>query len=122
MRILHITTGYPLSFHGGITNYVRSIAEVQTAEGHQVGVVSGKAVPVAGLLVPEDGVQAGHVEQGDQGEQARCGHPVVHLQRSLSLTTQAVSFTSVVLPSRVRCQCSVVSSAKTMGILETNKY
>lgn len=29
MKVLHICTGWPLSFSGGITNYVRSIAEEQ---------------------------------------------------------------------------------------------
>lgn len=33
MKILHICTGWPLSFSGGITNYVRAIAEEQCKNG-----------------------------------------------------------------------------------------
>lgn len=33
MKILHICTGWPLSFSGGITNYVRTIAEEQNKNG-----------------------------------------------------------------------------------------
>lgn len=29
MKILHLSTGFPLSFQGGITNYVRMLATVQ---------------------------------------------------------------------------------------------
>ncbi|MBQ7863271.1 MAG: glycosyltransferase [Lachnospiraceae bacterium] len=42
MRICHISTGYPISFQGGITNYVRSIAESQVRDGNVVYVVSSE--------------------------------------------------------------------------------
>lgn len=41
MKILHIATGYPLSFQGGITNYVRSLAEAQAEAGEDVTVLGG---------------------------------------------------------------------------------
>lgn len=40
MKILHICTGYNLDYNGGITNYVRSIAEMQADNGHDVYVLS----------------------------------------------------------------------------------
>ncbi|WP_026882533.1 glycosyltransferase [Clostridium akagii] len=40
MKILHLCTGYPLSFQGGITNYVRMLAEKQSIN-NQVSVVGG---------------------------------------------------------------------------------
>ena len=39
MKILHICTGWPLSYEGGITNYVRTLAETQHNEGHNVYVL-----------------------------------------------------------------------------------
>lgn len=42
MKILHISTGYPLSFQGGITNYVRMLATVQKKNGYDVWVMGGK--------------------------------------------------------------------------------
>ena len=41
MKICHISTGYPLSLQGGITNYVRALAESQQAEGNSVWVIAG---------------------------------------------------------------------------------
>lgn len=41
MKIAHIATGYPVRFHGGITNYVRTLAESQVRAGHDVTVVAG---------------------------------------------------------------------------------
>jgi glycosyltransferase involved in cell wall biosynthesis len=43
MRIAHIATGYPVRFHGGITNYVRALAEAQSRAGHEVTVFAGAA-------------------------------------------------------------------------------
>lgn len=40
MKICHISTGYPISFQGGITNYVRALAEYQKKSGNDVCVVS----------------------------------------------------------------------------------
>lgn len=40
MKILHIATGFQLSFPGGITNYVRSLASVQAASGDEVHVLA----------------------------------------------------------------------------------
>lgn len=42
MKIMHLCTGYPLSYNGGITNYVRAIAETQANNGIDVVVVGGK--------------------------------------------------------------------------------
>ena len=39
MKILHISTGYPLSFQGGITNYVRMLATEQSNAGIDVSVL-----------------------------------------------------------------------------------
>ena len=39
MKILHIATGFKLSFQGGITNYVRSLAQSQCESGHDVTVI-----------------------------------------------------------------------------------
>lgn len=39
MKILHISTGFPISFQGGITNYVRILAETQAQNGHDVTVI-----------------------------------------------------------------------------------
>lgn len=41
MKIGHICTGYPIRYPGGITNYVRSLAESQVRNGDQVVVVCG---------------------------------------------------------------------------------
>ena len=40
MKVMHLCTGYPISFNGGITNYVRSLAEEQVKMGMEVCVVS----------------------------------------------------------------------------------
>jgi glycosyltransferase involved in cell wall biosynthesis len=40
MKILHISTGYPLSYPGGITNYVRALATSQVARGEEVYVLA----------------------------------------------------------------------------------
>lgn len=42
MKIMHLCTGYPVSYNGGITNYVRSIAETQKELGMDVVVVGAK--------------------------------------------------------------------------------
>lgn len=42
MKILHIATGFPIGYHGGITNYVRSIAEAQVEAKNEVWVLSGE--------------------------------------------------------------------------------
>ena len=39
MKILHICSGWPLSFRGGITNYVRSLAEAQFLSGNSVTIL-----------------------------------------------------------------------------------
>lgn len=44
MKILHLSTGFPLSYQGGITNYVRMLAIVQKKKGHDVWVMGGKDV------------------------------------------------------------------------------
>lgn len=41
MKICHISTGFPISFQGGITNYVRSLASMQEKMGHEVWVICG---------------------------------------------------------------------------------
>lgn len=41
MKIVHLCTGYPISFNGGITNYVRTIAETQVKAGYDVAVIGG---------------------------------------------------------------------------------
>ena len=41
MKICHISTGFPLSFQGGITNYVRIVAEDQYRKGNEVSVICG---------------------------------------------------------------------------------
>lgn len=41
MKICYISTGFPLSFQGGITNYVRNLAEDQFERGNEVFVISG---------------------------------------------------------------------------------
>lgn len=40
MKILHISTGFCLSFPGGITNYVRRLAQTQVALGDEVHVLA----------------------------------------------------------------------------------
>lgn len=42
MKIVHLCTGYNISYNGGITNYVRSLAEMQVEKGHDVVVVGAK--------------------------------------------------------------------------------
>lgn len=39
MKVLHISTGYPLSYAGGITNYVRMLATEQMNNGVEVSVL-----------------------------------------------------------------------------------
>lgn len=39
MKVLHMSAGFPLSFQGGITNYVRSLAEHQHETGNEVWVL-----------------------------------------------------------------------------------
>lgn len=41
MRLLHVCSHFPISYPGGITNYVRALCSSQSDLGHQVGVVSG---------------------------------------------------------------------------------
>ncbi|MFC3834249.1 glycosyltransferase [Deinococcus rufus] len=40
MRVVHVCLGFPVEYPGGITNYVRSLAASQLAEGMDVHVVS----------------------------------------------------------------------------------
>jgi glycosyltransferase involved in cell wall biosynthesis len=40
MKILHISTGFPLSYPGGITNYVRALAKAQANLGYEVHVLA----------------------------------------------------------------------------------
>lgn len=42
MKILHISTGYPLSYAGGITNYVRMLAKEQSNNNIDVSVLGSK--------------------------------------------------------------------------------
>lgn len=42
MKVLHLCTGQPITYNGGITNYVRSLAEMQVKKGYEVVVVGGK--------------------------------------------------------------------------------
>lgn len=42
MKIMHLCTGFPISYNGGITNYVRSLAETQANNNYNVVVVGGK--------------------------------------------------------------------------------
>jgi len=39
MKIIQISTGFDISFNGGITNYVRNISESLVAAGHEVTVI-----------------------------------------------------------------------------------
>lgn len=41
MKVLHISTGYPISYAGGITNYVRMLATEQIKKGLDVAVLGG---------------------------------------------------------------------------------
>lgn len=41
MKILQVATGFPISFPGGITNYVRTLSRTQIALGHHVEILSG---------------------------------------------------------------------------------
>lgn len=41
MRILHIATGFPVSFPGGVTNYVRTLSRSQKLRGHRVEILAG---------------------------------------------------------------------------------
>lgn len=40
LKILHIATGFRLSYPGGITNYVRTLAKSQVSLGHQIHVLA----------------------------------------------------------------------------------
>ena len=40
MKILHIATGFRASYHGGITNYIRTLAKSQLELGHQLHVLA----------------------------------------------------------------------------------
>ena len=40
LKILHICAGVPISYQGGITNYVRSLADIQVENGYEVYVFS----------------------------------------------------------------------------------
>ncbi len=51
MRILHFCTGFPLSYNGGITNYVRALVASQRALGYDVVVVAREKEVVDGLDV-----------------------------------------------------------------------
>lgn len=42
MKIVHLCTGYPITFNGGITNYVRALASMQVKNGYDVIVIGGK--------------------------------------------------------------------------------
>ena len=42
MKVIHLCTGYNITYNGGITNYVRSLAEMQVKKGHEVVVVGAK--------------------------------------------------------------------------------
>ncbi|EFO1227295.1 glycosyltransferase, partial [Escherichia coli] len=41
MKVLHVATGFPFLYVGGITNYVRSLVISQRNAGHEVHVLSG---------------------------------------------------------------------------------
>ncbi len=51
MKICHLCTGYPISFQGGITNYVRALAQAQQDAGNCVYVVSGETKEQYGYQV-----------------------------------------------------------------------
>lgn len=57
MKILHIATGFSLNFAGGITNYLRELADLQVAQGHQVEILSGpdsqSKAPASSVVVHE---------------------------------------------------------------------
>ncbi|GAA5086440.1 hypothetical protein GCM10023210_08280 [Chryseobacterium ginsengisoli] len=42
MKVLQICTGFDISFHGGITNYVRNISSTMAENGHDVTVLYSK--------------------------------------------------------------------------------
>lgn len=42
MKICHMCTGWPLSYQGGVTNYVRALAESQQNAGNEVWVIAEK--------------------------------------------------------------------------------
>ncbi|WP_181365088.1 glycosyltransferase, partial [Arthrobacter sp. HMWF013] len=41
MKIIHVVAGFSIDFPGGITNYVRTLAASQIADGHVVSVIDG---------------------------------------------------------------------------------
>ncbi len=51
MKVLHLCTGFPLSFNGGITNYVRALIISQRAIGYDVAVVAMEEESVDGFDV-----------------------------------------------------------------------
>ena len=40
MKIFHIIIGHPLQFQGGVENYVRTLADLQSKLGHDVSVLA----------------------------------------------------------------------------------
>ncbi len=41
LKIVHVVSGFDIDFPGGITNYVRTLAESQVVRGHEVTVIDG---------------------------------------------------------------------------------
>jgi glycosyltransferase involved in cell wall biosynthesis len=41
LKITHVATGYPFSFHGGITNYLRTLCDEQASLGDAITVIGG---------------------------------------------------------------------------------
>jgi glycosyltransferase involved in cell wall biosynthesis len=41
VKILHVIASFPVDYPGGITNYIRTLASGQLAEGHEVDVIDG---------------------------------------------------------------------------------
>lgn len=41
MKVLHVATGFPFKYSGGITNYVRALVHSQMESGHDVHVLAG---------------------------------------------------------------------------------
>jgi glycosyltransferase involved in cell wall biosynthesis len=52
MKVLHISTGFPLSYNGGIPVYVRSLAQSQLQMGYEVHVLA-KTEPSPALELPD---------------------------------------------------------------------
>lgn len=51
MKICHFCTGFAISFQGGITNYVRALADAQVDKGNEVWVVSAEPGQTYGYAV-----------------------------------------------------------------------